>query len=115
MVAKSNLRGCLLGGRNILEGGTTLRCLTCRNFGLCGAQVEKDQEGINNDRRQKQKCNLGSSTLFTVVITTFQQNNYNHQIVLTPNEIFSLNCRGYPCIKQSSAAVVAFVNDRCHF
>ena len=47
VVAKSSLRGCLRERRNILVGGTTLRCLTCRNFGLCGAQVEKDQEGIN--------------------------------------------------------------------
>ena len=67
MVAKSSLRGCLRGGRNILVGGTTLCCLTCRNFGLCGAQVEKDQEGIISGACQKQKCNLGSSAVFTGV------------------------------------------------
>ena len=38
---------------------------TCRNFGPCVAQVEKVREGIDSGGRQKRKCSLGPSALFT--------------------------------------------------
>ena len=40
---------------------------TCRNFGPYGAQEEEVLDGIKNGGRQKQKCNLGTSALFTRV------------------------------------------------
>ena len=48
----------LHGGRKILEGGS---------FGPCGTQADTVLEGIKNGGRQKQKCNLGTSALFTGV------------------------------------------------
>ena len=48
----------LHGGRKILEGGS---------FGPCGTQAVTVLEGIKNGGRQKQKCNLGTSALFTGV------------------------------------------------
>ena len=43
---------------------------------------------------QNQKCNSGPSALFTrlVLITTFQQNYHNNQLVVTPNKTISLYC-----------------------
>ena len=39
------LRGCLHGGRKILEGGTQLFvCFTCRNFGRGGYHAEKEKK-----------------------------------------------------------------------
>ena len=37
-------RGCLHGGRKILEGGTTFACFTCRNFGRSGDQEQKEKK-----------------------------------------------------------------------
>ena len=54
-----------------MEGGRSQKAeqlyvgFTCRNFGPCGAQEEEVLDGIKNGGRQKQKCNLGTSALFT--------------------------------------------------
>ena len=54
----------------------SLQC-TCRNFGACGFQVQKDREGIkvikdggrqkkqNNNNNQKKNSKLGPSAIFT--------------------------------------------------
>jgi len=63
----------------------------------------------------KNKNAIRGLLLFLLAFITFHQNDYNHQIVMTPNEIVSLYCRGYSCTKPSAAAVVPFVNGRCHF
>ena len=63
---------------------------TCRNFGLWCPEVEKDQEGIKNCGRQKQKYNL---LYLLALIITFQDNSHNNQIVVTPNEMVGLYCR----------------------
>ena len=66
--------------------------------------------------RDKNKNAIWGLLLFLLAfITIFQQNDYNQQIVLTPNEIVSLYCHGYPCTKRSAAAVVPFVNGAAIF
>ena len=66
--------------------------------------------------RDKNKNAIWGLLLFLLAfITIFQQNDYNEQIVLTPNEIVSLYCHGYPCTKRSAAAVVPFVNGAAIF
>ena len=71
------VKGCLHGGRKILApGGLEEKAkqlyigFTCGNFGPCNAPEEKVGERIKIGERQKQKCNLGPSALFTGV------NNY---------------------------------------
>ena len=48
--------------RMILEDGKTLLWVYMKNFGPCGAQVDKVREGSKSGGRQKQKCNLGPSS-----------------------------------------------------
>ena len=68
---------------------------TCRNFGPCGAQVEKDREGIQNDgHAAKDKNVIWTLLLFLLtLIATFQQNYHNNHLVLSPNEMVGLYCR----------------------
>ena len=61
-----------------------------------GFKVEKGREGIKNAWRQKQKCNFGPSAFFTALITTFQQNYHNNQLMVTPNEMVGLHCHDKP-------------------
>ena len=71
------VNGCgLHGGRKVLAPGGSQKAeqlyvgFTCGNFGPCNAPEEKVGERIKIGGRQKQKCNLGPSALFTGV------NNY---------------------------------------
>ena len=84
---KCVLRGYLHWGMEIVEGGQQL---------YFGFKVEKDREGIKNGWRQKQKCNFGPSAFFTALITTFQQNYHNNQLMVTPNEMVGLHCHDKP-------------------
>ena len=55
-----------------MEGGTTFRWVSMQKFRSVWYQVEKDlelREGIQNSGRQKQKCNLDPSAVFTCVDT----------------------------------------------
>ena len=63
---KKDLRGYMEGGRS-QKAEQLYVGFTCRNFGPCGAQEEKVLDGIKSGGRQKQKCNLGTSALFTRV------------------------------------------------
>ena len=63
---KKDLRGYMEGGRS-QKAEQLYVGFTCRNFGPCGAQEEEVLDGIKNGGRQKQKCNLGTSALFTRV------------------------------------------------
>ena len=55
------MRACLHGRRKILVAGRPENAeqqfvgFTCRNFGPCGAQVEKDLEGVKSGERKKKK------------------------------------------------------------
>ena len=55
---------------NYMEGGTTFRWVSMQKFRSVWYQVEKDlelREVIQNSGRQKQKCNLDPSAVFTCV------------------------------------------------
>ena len=84
---KCVLRGYLHWGMEIVDGGQQL---------YVGFKVEKGREGIKNGWRQKQKCNLGPSAFFTALITTFQKNYHNNQLMVTPNEMVGLHCHDRP-------------------
>ena len=78
---------CVHGGRKILLRGRSseeerLFRFTGRNFGLCGAQIEKELM-MTGDKRT-----LLLSAL--ALITPFQQSYHNYQLVLMPNEMVSL-------------------------
>ena len=80
------LQGCLHGGRKILEGGTTFRWVTYRNFGPCGAQVKKELKTAGD----KNKNAIWALLLLLALTTTFLQNYHNNQVLVTPNEIVGL-------------------------
>ena len=50
---KQALRGCLNGGKKILEDG-----FTCRKFGPCGTLIQKELRMANDIN--KYQCNLGA-------------------------------------------------------
>ena len=80
------LQGCLHGGRKILEGGTTFRWVTCRNFGPCGAQVKNELKTAGD----KNKNAIWALLLLLALTTTFLQNYHNNQVLVTPNEMVGL-------------------------
>ena len=72
----------------------SLQC-TCRNFGACGFQVQKDREGIkvikdggrqkkNNNNNQKKTASWALLLSLLELITTFQQNYDNNRFVVMP-------------------------------
>ena len=60
---------------------------TRRNSGPCGTQGEKEL-----------KMAAIWAPLFSLptLVTTFQQNCHDYQLVVTPNDLFGLYCRDYP-------------------
>ena len=70
----------------------SLQC-TCRNFGACGFQVQKDREGIKvikDGGRQKTTTATKKTASWALLlsllelITTFQQNYDNNRVVVMP-------------------------------
>ena len=68
---------------------STFSWVTCRNFGPCGYQVEKKLKmaGINH-----KPANWAFLISLLALVTMFQQNYHNHQMVATPTEIVGLYC-----------------------
>ena len=92
-----------------MEGGTTFRWVSMQKFRSVWYQVEKDlelREGIQNGGRQKQKCNLDPSTVFTCV------DNYL-------SAELTQSARGNAITKMSAFIAVIWIShalkDRCHF
>ena len=80
--------------RKILEGGTTFSWVykhTLRNYGPCGDHARNGE--MVSDYNKNVILTLLLSLL--ALITTFQQNYHNYQLVVTPNEIVGLYCRLY--------------------
>ena len=91
----------ILGGwtilvpQKILEGGTTFRWVTYMQYGLCGAQAEKELK-IESDKNKSAVWALVLSSL-AFITTSFQQNCYINQLMVTTDEIvgFACYCRDY--------------------
>ena len=78
---------------------------TCGNFGPCNAPEEKVGERIKIGGRQKQKCNLGPSALFTGV------NNYLSEEIsqLSARANAKRNGRPFLANKRPATMFVLFV------
>ena len=94
---------------NYMEGGTTFRWVSMQKFRSVWYQVEKDlelREVIQNSGRQKQKCNLDPSAVFTCV------DNYL-------SAELTQSAGGNAITKMSAFIAVIWIshalNDRCHF
>ena len=94
---------------NYMEGGTTFRWVSMQKFRSVWYQVEKDlelREVIQNSGRQKQKCNLDPSAVFTCV------DNYL-------SAELTQSARGNAITKMSAFIAVIWIshalNKRCHF
>ena len=72
----AKVKGCLHGRRKILEGGKTFRWVRMQNFRSMWCP---SWEGIKDDRRQQQKCNLDPSALFTGINREIKSHVYEKQ------------------------------------
>ena len=67
---------------------------TCRNCGPCGYQVE-DQKELKMAGENNKNAIWALLLSLLALITTFQQNYHNYQLVVTPNERVGFYCRDY--------------------
>ena len=68
-----------------IKGGTTFRWVHMKKFWSMWT--------LSSTWIKELTWNLGPSVSLLVLITTFQQNYHNTQLMVTPNEMVGLNCR----------------------
>ena len=103
------LQRFLASTRKILEGGTTF----CKVYMQRFRSVWCSKQRVNSRWREiKTKIQFGPfcGVSLLALITTFIQNYYNNQLVVTPNEMVGLYCPDHPSIERPAAIFVWFVS-----